>query len=176
MTVAEGVQPPKKKRKPAKARRKPDAAIRLVVMPDGSFRCFDDASRLACKARKFGAGEELIAYLYRDRSYEQWLKAHGLGMALIQNVEAFENCATAHAAVKKMQTDGEIALTIETFDLGNLGKVIRSVPKSLAFDEMDEAEFQEIYGAMIKYVRDKYWGGLDEIGQHGLARLLGVGS
>lgn len=167
---------PKRKRKPAKAGRKPSAAVRFVVLADGSFRCSDDASRLLCKARGLGAGEEVIAYLYQDRNYQQWAKAHGLGCALREHVEAFESCATAHAALKKLQRDGEIACEVETFDLGTLGKVTRSVPKSLAYDEMSEPEFQEVYGEMIKYVRDTYWGSLDELGQQGLQRLLGLGS
>lgn len=165
----------KRARKPPKARRNPNAAVMLVVTPDGTFKPSDEASRQICRSRKLYTGIEVIAYLYQVRSSEQWHKAHGLGCALVEHVEDFHGL-NGHTALKKLQVDGNIACEIETFDLGALGKITRSVPKSLAFDEMDESEFQELYGRMLEYVRMKYWPTLDETGIAGLQRLLGMGS
>lgn len=166
---------PKRQRKPAKIRRPPEAAVSLVVTPDGAFKPSTEASRQICRSRKLYAGTEVLAYLYQARDLEQWHKAHGLGMALVEHVEDFHGM-NAHSAIKKLQTDGNIACESETFDLGTLGKVTRSVPKSLAFFEMDESEFKEVYALMLEYVRQKYWPTLDEAGMKGLQKLLGLGS
>lgn len=174
MTAAEPA-PAKRERKPPKARRNPNAAVMLVVTPEGTFKPADEASRQICRDRKLYAGIEVIAYLYQVRSLEQWKKAHGLGLAMVEHVEAFQNL-NAHSALKKLQVDGNIACEEEVFDLGPLGKVTRRLPRSLAFDELDETEFQEIYARMLKYVRETYWPQLDEAGMLGLQRLLGMGS
>lgn len=162
-------------RKPPKAGRNPNAAVMLVVTPEGTFAPASEAARQICRSRKLHAGVELIAYLYQVRSAEQWHKAHGLGCALAEHVDGFEGLG-GHAALKKLQADSGIGCEIETFDLPGLGKITRSKPMSLAFDEMSEDEFQAIYSLMLEYVRKTYWPGLDESGMSGLARLLGLGS
>lgn len=162
-------------RKPPKAKRNPNAAIALVVREDGSFVPYDEASRLICRDRKFYSGIKLIAYLYQPHDLEQWHKAHGLGCALVEHVEGFERL-NGHTALKKLQEDGNIACENETFDLGSLGKVTRTRARSLAWDEMDGSEFEEVYGRMLDYVRRKYWPALDEAGMQSLQKLLGMGS
>lgn len=162
-------------RKPPKARRNPNSAVLMVVTPDGTFRPSCESARQICREKKLHAGIEVMAYLYQVRSSEQWKKAHGLGCALVEHVEGFEGL-TAHQALKKIQADGNIACDSEQFDLGSLGKVTRSVPRSLAFDEIDQSEFEMIYAQMIEYVRKTYWPSLDETGMAGLQKLLGMGS
>jgi hypothetical protein len=171
---AQPSKPKRRLRKPPKSRN-PDAAVTLVVRADGSFVPSTEASKQICRTRKLYTGIEVIAYLYEVRSLEQWHKAHGFGAALVEHVEDFHGL-NAHSALKKIQTDGNIGCETETFDLGTLGKVTRSVAKSLAWYEMDEGEFQEIYGRMLEYVRQRYWPSLDESGMLALQKLLGVGS
>ena len=170
-------KPEKKKRekKPPKARRNPNVAIRLVVTPEGTFKPVDEASRQICRSRKFYAGIELLGYMYQMRSSENWAKAHGLGQALVEHVEAFHGL-NAHTALKKLQEDGRIAVSVEKVEIKGIGFLERVVADSLAFDEIDEGEFQEIYGRMVEYARVTYWPQLDEAGMQGLQRLLGVGS
>lgn len=161
--------------KPPKTKRKPSTAVTLVVRPDGTFAPSTEASRMACRAKKLYSGVEVIAYLYQVRSLDNWHKAHGLGAALVEHVADFENL-TPHDALKKLQEDGEIACDVERVEIKGYGHLKRIVPHSLAFDEMDESEFQNVYGRMVEYVRQKYWPTLDEAGMQGLQRLLGMGS
>jgi hypothetical protein len=49
-------------------------------------------------------------------------------------------------------------------DLGTLGKVPVNVPQSLAFDEMENADFEHLFKGITQYIGDHYAGVmLDEV-------------
>lgn len=152
---------PARRRKPStEKRRNPEQRVMLTVMPDGSFRAADQASRNALRARGFHKGQPVIAYLYRVRDGAQWRRAHALGRLLTENVDAFIGME-AHAALKKIQLDGSIACEVEKIDLKDLGVFTRTVPKSLAFGEMDDAEFSSVFKQMCEHVTKTYFPDMD---------------
>lgn len=156
---AQPVKPKRRKPKPG-GRHLEHQGIRLVVRADGSFVPADLSSRKVCRDRKLYAGVELVGYLYEPRDGLQWRQAHVLGTFLVEHVEGFEDL-NAHTALKKIQTDAGIAMDSEVIDLGKLGKVTRSVPKSLGFGWMLNGDWLEVYRAMCSYIGRTYMGLLD---------------
>lgn len=162
MTAAEpapnaSAQPCPRRRKPStEKRRSPEQRVLLRVMPDGSFRAADGASRKLLKARGFHKHQDVIAYLYRVRDGVQWRRAHALGTMLCENVEAFHGL-NAHQALKKVQLEGGIGCEVEKLDLGHLGEFTRTVPRSLAFGEMDDSEFSTVFKQMCEHISQRYF-------------------
>lgn len=163
---------PKRRRKAStEKRRNPEQRVLMMVMPDGSFRASDNASRKALKSRGFHKHQEVIAYLYRVRDGVQWRRAHALGQMLVDNVDAFHGL-DAHHALKKVQLDGSIACESEKIDLGNLGMFTRTVAKSLAFGEMDDSEFSAVFKQMCERVAQRYFPDMDATAVEAMLDLM----
>lgn len=155
---------PRRRRKPStEKRRSPEQRVLLTVMPDGSFRASDMASRRILKARGFHKHQEVIAYLYRVRDSLQWRRAHALGGMLADNVDEFHGL-DAHKVLKKLQEKFDIAMEVERLEVPTEhGKVTfeRKTAKSLAFGEMDESEFTPIWRQMCNKVAETWFPDLD---------------
>ena len=67
---------------------------------------------------------------------------HQLGQLVVQNIDAF-SCLDAHKAIKRLQIEGRIACDEIGVMVANFGMVIQFIPRSLSFESMDEAEYQE---------------------------------
>lgn len=156
--------------KPGKSR-KFEQSVMLRVMPDGSFRPANEASRKLCRDRGMRVGSEFVAYVYEPRDSLQWRQAHALGGLLVANVDEFEG-KTNHWALKKIQADGGIACEVEKIDLGNLGIVTRTVPRSLAYGFMDNTKWVEVYRQMCAYIGRVYLGQIDAEAVEEMLRLM----
>jgi hypothetical protein len=154
-------------------RRSPEQRVLLTVMPDGSFRAADSASRKILKERNFFKGQEVIGYLYRVRDGLQWRRAHALGTLLADHVEAFHGL-NAHQALKKTQLDGNIACDVERIDLpAPISMTVeRKVVRSLAFGEMDDAEFSAIFKQLCTYIAKTYFPDMDATAVEDMLNLM----
>lgn len=118
------------------------------------------------RERKYHIGTELRADLKNVRNVKFWRLSHVLSAWLADNVDGFDGLA-CHDALKKLQTDSGIGCAEESFDLGTLGKVTRTVAESLNFFDMDEGRFSELWdggngeGGWLGWLRRTKWGGLD---------------
>jgi hypothetical protein len=119
------------------------------------------AARIMLNDLKLGRDEQVRCEFTRARNVKFWGLAHALGQSLVEHVEGFE-ALNAHQAIKRVQFEAGVECECERFDIPGLGSVERRVPRSLAFDEMDEAEFRRVYGALCDYIGLTYFSGLDE--------------
>lgn len=142
--------------------------------------------RRMMRERGYRVGDDLRAALSKPRILGQHRKAHLLGALVVAQVDGFEGM-DSHAALKRLQRESGICCEAQEIDaspviaailaaaesllgaaaarmLGAVLPEIRtitvSVPQSLAFDRMDESEFQSLYSGLCRHVADKYWQGL----------------
>lgn len=136
-----------------------------ALVPDGFFN-----ARLM-RDRQYRTNDLVRATLKNPRNVKFFRLAHGLGTLIKQNIEGFDK-GDSHAALKKLQGDSGVMCEFEEFDVPGLGKLMRKVPRSLSFDDMDESEFRQFYTGICQYLIDTYWHDLtiDEI--ESMAELL----
>jgi len=121
----------------------------------------DGIQRAAMKERGFKRGQRVACDVFPERCYSQWKQAHKLGTLLVLNVEGFENL-DAHKALKKVQQEGDIECEHVTIDVPGFGPLRASTPRSLAFDEMGQDDFDRVFLAMCRFIGERYFNGLDE--------------
>lgn len=121
------------------------------------YRC--DAKEM--RARKYCVGTELRAELKKPRNPKFHRLAHALGQLAVDHIEGFESLS-AHDALKRLQRECGVQCESQELDLGPLGKVPVSVPRSIAFDELDEGEFGELFAGVVLHIRKAYWPTLSE--------------
>jgi hypothetical protein len=113
------------------------------------------------RARKYSVGTRIRGLLTKPRNELFHRKAHALGNLAVQNLEGFENL-NAHDALKRLQRESGIQCEAMELDLPGVGKMTLNFPRSIAFDEMDESEFEELWNGVIGHIRAKYWPDLGE--------------
>ena len=156
-----------------KREHKSSKAIMLRVTDDGRFEPYDDMSRELLRKKRLRRGDVISATLKKARNPTNWRRAHKLAQLLIQNLDEFAN-GEAHAVLKRLQLEADIGCDYIACNLPGIGAVHYRVPKSLAFDEMEETEFDAIYGQFCQHIINAYWPELtpDEIEE--MAGLVGL--
>ena len=139
--------------------------------------------RRLLKERGSRVGDELRAELSKPRILGQHRKAHLIGQLCVEQLEGFER-EDSHSAIKRLQRESGICCELQTIDASPvveailaaaqslLGaavtKMLRavlpeiktievSVPQSLAFDRMEQGEFEQFYRGLCGYVCAEYW-------------------
>lgn len=107
------------------------------------------------RERKLHAGSEVRAYFTKPRDIRSHKLIHKIGALLVDNVQKFE-LLNAHDAVKRVQRESGVMCEETTIDLGELGEHTIRQPSSIAFDELDESQFQELFTGITKYIDEHY--------------------
>lgn len=117
----------------------------------------------AMRDRKYKVGTEVRAIMTKPRNGWMLRVTHLIGKIAIDHIEGFEMMAT-HDAVKKLQTDSGVCCDISSveIDLTSLGIGIVKAPvkqaQSMAYDEMEDADFDKLALGICAYIRDKFAG------------------
>ena len=147
--------------------------IPMVVTEDGTLRPYDEMSAAECRRRKLGVGMIVSVDLKQSRDPRAWARIHKLMQLLIQNLDDFANW-DAHDALKRIQFEADIGCERMEVMVKNYGAVTQRWPKSLAFDQMEEGEFQGVYRAICQYIIDTYWAGMTVDQINDMANLVGA--
>lgn len=111
------------------------------------------------KERKFHVNREVRAELKQPRNPQFHRLAHAVGHLLVDNVDEFHGKG-AHDALKAVQAKAGVCCDVEkiVLDLGTLGRheIERAVPRSIAFDEMEEDEFSTLFNGVVDYIAQHY--------------------
>jgi hypothetical protein len=121
----------------------------------GALRPMNRADERAMRERKYTVGTEVRAELKKPRNVQFHRLTHALGAYIAENVKGFEGI-DAHGALKKLQAESGAECDVVTYDIPNVGKIIRNEPRSLAFDALDEGRFQEAVKTMYLHLHDHY--------------------
>jgi len=112
--------------------------------------------RSALRARKIATGSEVRAMLSKPRNTRFHRLGHALAAFIAEHIPEFDG--NAHDALKRMQRESGVCCEPLEIDLGPLGKVAVNQARSIAFDEMDEAEFAVLFSGICDYIGKKYLG------------------
>ena len=139
--------------------------------------------RRLMRERGYKVGDDLRAELSKPRILGQHRKAHLIGQLCVEQLEGFER-EDSHSAIKRLQRESGICCELQTIDASPvveailaaaqslLGaavtKMLRavlpeiktievSVPQSLAFDRMEQGQFEQFYRGLCGYVCAEYW-------------------
>lgn len=95
--------------------------------------------------------------VFKDRNPRFWRLFHALSMFIADNVEAFEG-HKAHSVLKQIQLDAKVHCElVDAIETGS-GKRYRIWnPKSLNFNDTDEAVANEVWDAICDYVARIYF-------------------
>lgn len=81
---------------------------------------------------------------------------HRIGQLVVANIDAFTGL-DAHTAVKRLQIEGKVACDEIGIMVPGYGMIIQLIPRSLSFESMDEAEFNEAARGICRTIAERYW-------------------
>lgn len=148
--------PAAKKIRAKRARRPVYLMVRRLMDPAtgesvGALVPDNDIDQRLLRDRRFVVGKEIRAELKQSRNPAFHRLVHAVGYLLVDHVDGFESM-TAHDAVKEVQKRAGVLCDPMEIDLGRLDKVEVQIPRSIAFDEMDEGEFHEFFRGLTDYI------------------------
>ena len=119
----------------------------------------------------------VVVTIRKPRSVWQHKRAHIFGRIVGENVERFSSYVSkkgvdAHGVLKCLQWEADISCSHIPMMVPSLGMVTVKIPNSLAFDQMDNGEFEEVYSALCEYVARVYWTGLTQEQIEEMERLM----
>jgi len=161
MSKAAATQKPKRPRRPVYFR--VERLVRIETGEEvGALVPLTKWDARAMRDRKYSTGSELRAELKKRRNVKFHRLAHAIGALAVEQLPDFHNLS-AHDAIKRLQRECGACCEEMQMDLGPVvGTVAVKVPRSIAFDEMDESEFQQLVGSIYRHLAAKYWPDMDE--------------
>lgn len=135
--------------------------VRVLVDPKTGEETKALVPRFGCDRqlladRGFKAGDTLRAEITKPRDLGQWRKAHLLAGLVRQHIPGFE-LLTSHEAIKRLQLESGVACDEDSVTVPGVGTLLRKVPRSLAFDEMEETEFMRFFQSICHHMAQTYW-------------------
>lgn len=136
--------------------RKPRYALRVTA--DRQYVAADTHAFRELTA-KHKPGEMVFAEFTKPRNPGFHRLAHSLGALIADNIEAFTGL-DPHAVLKRLQIEGNVGCDEIALNFPGVGPCSYRVPRSMAYESMDESEFHGVIADMCEYVSRKYWTGL----------------
>ena len=155
-------------------------AVYAVVTDDGKFAPADQFSRDILRRKKFRRGDSVRLVITKPRNVLQWRRAHALGTLVAQNLDEFQRFAgedgriDAHGALKHLQFLSGIECDETRVRLPTGEELLARTPRSLAFDELDEGQFQAAYSGFCQYLINNFWTDMDADAIEQAAGLVGM--
>lgn len=148
--------PAAKKIRAKRARRPVYLMVRRLMDPAtgelvGALVPANEIDQRLLRDRRFVVGKEIRGELKQSRNPAFHRLVHAVGYLLVDHVDGFESM-TAHDAIKEIQKRAGVFCEPMAVDLGQFGTVEVQVPRSIAFDEMDEGEFHEFFRGLTDYI------------------------
>lgn len=143
----------------------------LLKVEKGALVPADGYTQKQLREKGFRRGDLVLARLSKPRTPWYHRKVHLFGQLIAENVEDFEGL-DAHQVLKRLQLEANIGCDEMALNFPGVGPVTYRIPRSLSFANMDQTEFEQVYGQMCAYVVKRYWPGLDESQIEQMAELL----
>lgn len=152
------------------------------VTDDGMFYPADQISRAILRRKKITRGSLVRLVVSKPRDYGQWKKAHQLGTFVATHLEAFDSFqredgkVDSHGALKHLQLISGVECDEARITTPGGEELLARTPRSLAFDEMDEGQFQAAYAGFCQYLIRQFWPDMTEWQIEAAACLVGLSS
>lgn len=101
-------------------------------------------------------GDTVRAELRKPRNIEQHRRIHALGKLVRDNIEGFAGI-DPHEVIKTLQREAGVECDIHDIEVPGEGVLRVTKARSLAFDEMDESEFRELFLGICRHIVARYW-------------------
>lgn len=138
---------------------------RVIDEQTGELRlglCADSGiDQFLCREREYRAGDVVRCEIKKARNIKFHRLVHALGRLVSEQIDKFQGL-DAHTTIKKLQFDANVCCTYEAFDIPDLGRVMRIVPESIAFDYMTDERFKEFWRGICQHLIATYWPTLTE--------------
>lgn len=119
------------------------------------------ADRDLLRKRRLKPGDLLRGQLTQPRNLGFHNLAHKLGQLIVENIDAFAG-VDPHEALKRLQRESGMGCDQQHIEIPGLGTCLVNVPRSMAFDRMDEADFRALLQGLCRYLSAVYWPECDE--------------
>jgi hypothetical protein len=134
--------------------------VERLIRPDtgeevGALVPLTQWDQRAMRERKLSVGTEVRAELKKPRNVKFHRLGHAIGTLLVDNVEGFESL-DAHAAFKRVQLESGVQCEEIEVTLPELGAVKIKQARSIAFDEMEEEDFTNLFEGVTHYIDQHY--------------------
>ncbi|WP_447593577.1 hypothetical protein [Aquipseudomonas campi] len=127
--------------------------------------------RFLCKEREYRVGDQVRCEIKQSRNVKFHRLVHALGRMVAEQIDKFQGL-DAHTTIKKLQLDAGVCCTYEAFDIPDLGRVMRLIPESIAFDYMTEERFKEFWRGICQHLIAVYWPNMTEEGIEQMTCLM----
>lgn len=114
------------------------------------------ADRRLMNERSYRVGDEVRVTLSKPRNYQFHKLVHQLGSMMVIHVEALQGL-DSHEAIKRLQRESGICCEEQEIEIPGLGSLTVKVARSIAFDSMDEADFQHLWTGICDHIARTYW-------------------
>lgn len=139
--------------------KKPKKRQELFMMrmgPNESMTPADGFSKERIRAKGYHNGDLVAITAQKTRKPWYHRKAHALCRVVTENIPGFENLG-AHQCLKRLQLEGNIYTETIHLIMPGIGPVEYRIPESIAFDNMDQGEFEDLYKRLCDYISQTYW-------------------
>lgn len=149
-----------KKIQAKRARRPIYMVVRKLVDPDtgeslGALVPAHDIDARLLRERNFHVGREVRAELKQPRVEWQHRLIHKIGTLMVDNVEGWEQLKS-HDAVKRLQRESGVCCEEMEVDIPGVGRLMVKQAESLAFDEMEQDRFEQLFEGITQHIGAKY--------------------
>lgn len=183
--------------KPARRRQRRGIAMRVQK---GAIVPADLMAQAALRRKKVKVGDVVLIDMHLLRNPRFHRLVHRLGQLCVDQIDDFRN-VDAHGAIKKIQLEADIHCQtmvvradglwqrITEWMVASVGELVRPglvligglvagkdipvrIPDSIAFDEMSESDFQDLWVRMCRHISETYWPELSEGQIAAMAELM----
>lgn len=120
----------------------------------------DSYAQTQLRNKKFKIGDVVRCDVRKLRNQKFNRLVHRIGQLVAANIEAFSGL-DAHTCIKRLQIEGRIACDEIGIMVQGYGMVIQFIPRSMSFDSMDEAEYQDVAKRICRLIAERYWPDLE---------------
>ena len=122
----------------------------------------DSYAQTQLRNKKFKIGDVVRCDVRKLRNQKFNRLVHRIGQLVAANIEAFSGL-DAHTCIKRLQIEGRIACDEIGIMVQGYGMVIQFIPRSMSFDSMDEAEYQDVAKRICRLIAERYWPNLEPL-------------
>lgn len=143
---------------PSPRKSKPEKIMLRVVK--GGLQPADNYTNEKLRARGYKMGEIVAAAITKPRNPAFWGLAHRVGTLCANNLDDFTGMES-HAALKRLQLEAHIECDEIEIRVPGFGRVIQFIPRSLSYESMDEATFDNVMLGISRHIASQYWHGVE---------------
>ena len=142
------------------AARKPKPEPVYLRVIQGGLVPADNYAQEQLRSKKFRIGDVVKCDVRKLRNQKFNRLVHRIGQLCAANIEAFSGL-DAHTCIKRLQIEGRIACDEIGIMVQGYGMVIQFIPRSMSFDSMDEAEYNDCAKRICRLIAERYWPDLE---------------